>query len=327
MKLENEGERRLEEVADGAPLLMWRVDKTYACEWVNRTWLEFTGRNLEQELGWGWIEGIHPEDRALIKSEYLGLVKQSEPFSFMYRLRRADGEYRSVLGHALPVIGADGALAHWVGTCTDIEDMAKANEAFRAAVQQREAAVSQRDHLFRELQHRVRNNLQLILSIIDLQARAAPESKTALELVSGRVRSIAKAQALLLDPAGAEEIDLCAYVLSVTQGVRSAPPIIFKAPAEPILLPLSRAVPLGLMLNELLALGTDDQPSRPLRVYVEQAGESVLIVFEAEAEHSAYSWPSEPSKLVQRLSVQAGAKVETPPTAPHRIVVRLRHVA
>lgn len=323
MKLENEDERRLEEVADGAPLLMWRVDKTYACEWVNRTWLEFTGRNLEQELGWGWIEGIHPEDRALIETEYLGLVKQSEPFSFMYRLRRADGEYRNVLGHALPVAGADGALAHWVGTCTDIEDMAKANEAFRAAVQQREAAVSQRDHLFRELQHRVRNNLQLILSIIDLQARAAPESKSALELVSGRVRSIAKAQALLLDPAGAEEIDLCAYVLSVTQGVRSEPPIIFEAPPGPIPAPLSRAVPLGLMLNELLAVGTGGQFSRPLRVAIEQTGEIIRIVFDADVERAGYSWPEEPSKLVQRLSVQAGAQVERSPDTPHRIVVRL----
>lgn len=320
---QSEGERRFREFADRTPILMWRADKTSACEWVNRAWREFTGRDLEQELGWGRAEGIHPEDREACLQEYRDFFSRGEPFSLTYRLRRADGVYRWVFDNAQPLVDQDGRLVGCFGSCTDVDDMVKANEALSKAVKERAVAVAQRDHLLREVQHRVRNNLQLILSIIDMQARADPSSKPALTLVAGRVRSIAKAQALLLDPTGDAQIDLAEYASSISQGVRSKPPIAFEAPAVPILLPLARAVPLGLMLNELLATGIGANGDNEVRLVLSSVAGATRIDIETPQNAQASPWADEPSKLVQRLSIQAGAQLQLFPDAPHKLVLHI----
>ena len=182
--------------------------------------------------------------------------------------------------------------------------------ALSEAIRERAEAVAQRDHLLREVQHRVRNNLQLILSIIDMQGRESPESKPALAVLAGRVRSIAKAQALLLDPTGSAEIDLAEYALSIAQGVRGVPPIIFNGPDGAMLIPLYRAVPLGLMLNELLAAAMTKEPLADVRISLGAVDAGLRIQIEILDKGCSRCWDAGPSKLVQRLSVQAGAKVE-----------------
>lgn len=317
MDKHSEGERRFRQLADSAPVLMWRADESMACDWVNRAWLEYTGRELEQELGFGWADGVHPDDRDGCVEAYRGAFARGEPFSLTYRLRRADGEYRWILDNGRPCRDERGDVVGCFGSCTDVHDMVKANEELSRVVKEREEAVAQRDHLLREVQHRVRNNLQLILSIIDMQMRAEPPSRPALAQVAGRVRSIAKAQALLLDPAGKAEIDLGEYLPSLAQGA-SAPetPVSVAAPRTPMMLPLSRAVPLGLMINEIL-MAISRHATVPLRIVMRHApsddhieieitsqGESAVESLDEAAARGAQS------KLVQRLSAQAGARVE-----------------
>lgn len=331
MMHEDDGEGRFQLLADNAPVMIWRAESSLGCDWFNQPWLDFTGRTLEQEIGFGWAEGIHPDDSERCISIYREACARGEPFSVTYRLRRADGAYRWVMDNGRPFLDRNGSIAGYLGSCVDVDEMVRANERLAKTAQDHAEAVAQRDHLLHEVQHRVRNNLQLILSIIDMQARAErPESRRALDVVAGRVRSIAKAQALLLDPTGKAQIDLGEYVSSLAQSAAGrAQAIDFRGPSEPVQMALSRAVPLGLMINEILGtrLGDDDQAAR---VTLAREGGEVRLEIEADEPPSADSAASgapPPSKLIERLGVQAGARIETIEGEPAKVIVHITEQA
>ncbi|MBI4566106.1 MAG: PAS domain-containing protein [Planctomycetes bacterium] len=98
-------------MADCAPVLIWMAGADARCDFFNRGWLEFTGRTLEQELGYGWAEGIHPEDFQRCVDGYLEAFHARRPFRLEYRLRRHDGEYRWILDQDAPRTTPGGAFA------------------------------------------------------------------------------------------------------------------------------------------------------------------------------------------------------------------------
>lgn len=313
-----------EEIAECAPVSMWRSDTKMSCDWVNKAWLEFTGRPIERELGFGWADILHPDDRAASIEAYGQALAKGKPFSLQCRMRRADGEFRWVLHQVRPFKNGDGKTEYFFGACTDVDDMVKANEALSEAVRERANAVAQRDHLLSEVQHRVRNNLQLVLSIIDMQARAETASGPALAVIAGRVRSIAKAQALLLDPVGTAQIDLCEYIPSIAQGLRRAPPISFTGPNEPLFIPIGRAVPLGLIINELLAGAINASAEAPLQVSLTHESNAVQIVVETPGvQGDANALDAQPSQLVKRLTTQAGVRIDARAQGARRFVLHL----
>src|SRR6476659_7372140 len=89
-----ESEERFRLVANTAPVMIWMSGVDSLCNYFNRTWLEFTGRSLEAEIGNGWFDGVHPEDRNPLVDTYTNCFDRREPFQTEYRLRRNDGEYR-----------------------------------------------------------------------------------------------------------------------------------------------------------------------------------------------------------------------------------------
>src|ERR1700740_3625363 len=89
-----ESEERFRLVANTAPVMIWMSGIDKLCTYFNRGWLEFTGRSLDQELGNGWAEGVHPDDLEKCLQTYTGAFDRRERFQMEYRLRRHDGEYR-----------------------------------------------------------------------------------------------------------------------------------------------------------------------------------------------------------------------------------------
>jgi PAS domain S-box-containing protein len=102
------------------PTLIWRSGTDAKCNYFNRTWLEFTGRTLEQELGDGWAEGVHPDDFDDCLRRYLTAFEARQPFVLEYRLRHHSGEYRWIVDHGRPYNNLDGAFAGYIGACYDI---------------------------------------------------------------------------------------------------------------------------------------------------------------------------------------------------------------
>src|SRR4051812_31491773 len=94
---------RFRQLADHAPLMIWRCDTTKGCDFFNRPWLEFTGRRMEEELGFGWIELIHPEDAAACVAAFTDAFDRGVSFSIEYRLRRHDGAWRWLMANGQPI--------------------------------------------------------------------------------------------------------------------------------------------------------------------------------------------------------------------------------
>jgi PAS domain S-box-containing protein len=122
-----ESEARFQAMADTAPVMIWLTGTDALCNYFNKPWLEFTGRTMEQEVGNGWIEGVHPDDVQGCFDGFLPAFHVRKPFRMIYRLRRADGEYRWVIESGIPRY-AGGEFAGYIGSNIDITDLKRAEE-------------------------------------------------------------------------------------------------------------------------------------------------------------------------------------------------------
>ena len=119
---------RFMNLADSAPVLIWMAGPDKLCTYFNKTWLRFTGRKLKDELGDGWIDSIHPDDREKCIDVYYSAFDLMQPFDSEYRLRHYSGEYRWVLDKGIPRYSAEGEFLGYIGSCIDIEDLKSATE-------------------------------------------------------------------------------------------------------------------------------------------------------------------------------------------------------
>jgi PAS domain S-box-containing protein len=128
---QRESEARFRSLADTAPVLVWTSGPDAARDFINKPWLDFTGRSVESELGEGWAEGVHPDDRRRATAIYRQAFSARREFRSEYRLRRADGEFRWVLDTGVPRFLADGSFAGYVGSAIDITERREAEEQLR----------------------------------------------------------------------------------------------------------------------------------------------------------------------------------------------------
>jgi PAS domain S-box-containing protein len=122
-----ESEARFQAMADTAPVLIWMTGTDALCNYFNKPWLEFTGRTMEQEVGTGWTEGVHPDDVQGCFDCFLPAFHARKPFRMEYRLKRADGEYRWVIESGIPRYTGAGEFAGYIGSNIDITDLKHAD--------------------------------------------------------------------------------------------------------------------------------------------------------------------------------------------------------
>lgn len=171
-----ESEERFRTMADGAPIMMWMADVDKLCTDFNLGWLVFRGRSIEQELGNGWAEGVHPDDLQRCMKIYTEAFDARRSFTIEYRLRRYDGEYHWVGDTGSPRFLTDGTFAGYIGCCLDIHDR-KAVELARFELGRRlmSAQEAERSRIARELHDGIGQEIALLG--IQMQRAAAPAGK------------------------------------------------------------------------------------------------------------------------------------------------------
>jgi PAS domain S-box-containing protein len=114
-------EEQFRELLGTAPIMIWLSGTDAMCSFFNRNWLEFRGRRMEEEMGNGWTEGLHPDDRDLCLETYLKAFSARQPFRVQYRLQKANGDYSWVEDNGTPRF-RNGTFIGFMGTGIDISD-------------------------------------------------------------------------------------------------------------------------------------------------------------------------------------------------------------
>jgi PAS domain S-box-containing protein len=139
-----ESEQRFRTMADCAPVLLWMAGTDSLCNFFNKSWLEFSGRTMEEEYGNGWAEAVHAEDFQRCMHVYLNAFVERQPFRMEYRLRRHDGEYRWILDTGVPRFAPGGTFEGYIGSCIDITELRQAHDALARVNDDLELRVQQR---------------------------------------------------------------------------------------------------------------------------------------------------------------------------------------
>ena len=126
-----ESEQRFRTTANAAPVLIWMSGTDKRCTWFNQRWLDFVGRDIEQEVGDGWCDNLHPADFDRALDTYHAAFDARRSYELEYRLQRDDGAWRWVLERGTPHLGPNGEFVGYIGTCIDITEHRETVEQLR----------------------------------------------------------------------------------------------------------------------------------------------------------------------------------------------------
>lgn len=197
VRIPGDPDKWLRVLIEHMPQLVWRADVGGGWTWAGPQWRACTGQSLERSMGQGWLDAVHPNDREAVARAWSD-ARERGVFEAEYRVFDVREErYRWFQTRAAALRGQDGEVTEWLGASTDIDDLRRSRE------QERQLSI--------ELQHRVRNTLAVIRSLI----RRTGETSSTLEdfamHLDGRIAAFARIQtAVTRNPSAG--VDLAALV-------------------------------------------------------------------------------------------------------------------
>lgn len=192
----DESEQRFLLAAKTAPVMIWMCGPDKLCNYVSESWLAFTGRSMQAELGNGWADGIHPEEAASSMAHFVESFGRHEMFQIQYRYRRYDGEYRWIFDSGMPRFNKDGSFAGYIGSCVDITEHKLAEEAV-ADLERRvlSAQEEERARIARELHDDINQRVAMLgWEIHEMDRRSTGEerrSRKSINAITERLSQIA----------------------------------------------------------------------------------------------------------------------------------------
>jgi PAS domain S-box-containing protein len=192
-----ESEAHFRVMADSAPVMIWKAGTDGTRDFVNMPLLQFSGRTFAEELGGGWTQTIHPDDRANCISTFEKALGERDTFRLEYRARRFDGEYRWIFGIGVPRWDSDGVFAGYIGSCLDITDRRQAEQALHET--HRELSRLSRFIALGEYAASISHELRQPLTAIALNARSC------LRILGAPMPNLEEIKAALLDVTAASQ--------------------------------------------------------------------------------------------------------------------------
>ncbi|MBE7217597.1 MAG: PAS domain S-box protein [Caulobacteraceae bacterium] len=188
---ESELQQRL--TLDLVPALLWWADPIGETVALNDRWKAYTGQTGTETQDFGWLDAIHPDDLAATTEAFHHAFQTGEPLERQQRIHKAGDGYRWHLVRHAPVRDGAGAIARWFGAAVDIDELHR--------LQERQGV------LLHELQHRVRNTLAVVRSIVARTGETSPDVEHFSMHLQGRLNALARTQVVLTRAPG-EGVDL-----------------------------------------------------------------------------------------------------------------------
>lgn len=321
-----ESEAKFRAIADSMPQMVWSTRPDGYHDYYNQRWYDFTGTPAGSTDGEGWNGMFHPEDQERAWKTWRHSLRTGDNYEIEYRLRRHDGAYRWVLGRALPMRDeATGEIVRWFGTCTDIEETKRAEQELKEALEAKEA-------LLYEVNHRVKNSLAVVVSLLTLQAgRTRDDSlKESLLEARGRISVVAQVHQRLYTSSRHDSVELAHFLTDIANDVEtlldteSRVHLELDIEGDDRTLSIDKAVPLALVVSELLTNAVKYAFPRgmsgTIRLSVETSERGVCIVVEDDgvglpAGFQIASSTGFGMRIVTALSRQIRAQLSVPPSA------------
>lgn len=187
-----ESEAQFRTIAEALPQMVWSTLPDGHSDYFNQRTYEFTGLAVGSIDGDGWASVVHPDDRDEAWKRWLHSLKTGERYEIEYRLRHHSGDYRWVLGRALPVHDERGVLVRWMGTCTDINEQKRIRDELLASNRRK-------DEFLAMLAHELRNPLAPISTAAQLLKSASFDSTVVKRSADIIVRQVQHMTALVDD--------------------------------------------------------------------------------------------------------------------------------
>lgn len=172
-------EAKYQVLTNAMPQMVWSTLRDGFHDYYNAQWYEFTGVPVGSTDGEGWNGMFHPDDQERAWERWRHSLATGEPYEIEYRLRHHSGDYRWVLGRALPVRDPKGAIIRWIGTCTDIDESKRSAE--------------RNELLSRELSHRIKNIFAVISGLVSLTGSRKGELRPIVKELLGRIAALGRA--------------------------------------------------------------------------------------------------------------------------------------
>ena len=239
-------------LADNMPTLAWMAYADGTIFWYNRRWYEYTGTSEADQRGWGWKSVHDPEQLPLVIENWQKSLASGTPFEMTFPLRGADGVFRPFLTRVVPVRDSAGEIVRWFGTNTDVSKQVSVELELAEALQVK-------DVLLHEVNHRVKNSLQVVTSLLLLQARQSKDEKLKASLLEARRRIgvVASMHQRLYSTSQHDRVDFGDYLKELaSESLSSLDPsgritLVSEVEGDVVVM-LSKAVPLALVVSELI---------------------------------------------------------------------------
>jgi PAS domain S-box-containing protein len=194
-------EARFRTMTDAMPQMVWSALPDGYHDYFNRQWYDYTGLPAGTTDGEKWAGVFHPQDQDEAWARWRHSLATGDDYEIHYRLRHHSGQYRWVLGRAVPVRDASGAIIRWLGTCTDIHEQRVAQDALEKSERALRETGRRKDEFLAMLAHELRNPLAPISTASQLLMLNPDPARVrvASEVITRQVRHMTELVDDLLD--------------------------------------------------------------------------------------------------------------------------------